>query len=441
MTSSYAPSFGEYQTYAHSLFTKRFSVDSGYAKLFGEGPPSQQLIRALLEDPRAALFEFPGLANVLLDFALANFPVRLQDRSGVANLVCGIRKERPGYSSGVPKQGRDAFAFLLSGHPQKGPALVVETNRDGVPLDDLDLSAIPIRELNAQPASAFAVLNRYGGYVRRIDAPLEQLLRAIGLVGEPPGRRVAGTVRAAIPFGFNIVVFPKRFAATFSAMRICDAFAMLVAAQRALIRILGSCVAGSKPVYLLFSNIKPLCGGTQRRIHLQLWVRTQVESWEIFETCPGSRPDARLLGKRFRLGEENASWSAFGPPVRVGRFDTQLELKRKSGVEFFDLTREELLDLAEMLVYHSAVLDRIGAPAARNIQFCAGGVLIRPFSVAGGGEWFHEYVQNEPPGIFAERYGQANVRLPRARAYRAERQEHSMLSGLMARSPIYSQSI
>jgi hypothetical protein len=409
-------SWGDYGVYEFEEFLKGFSQSpelmrtplEGYFDCIGA-------IQDMIVGRQSNLYSAgPGLGFALYEYANRMVPHRVEDASGRANVFNPHREKRVGAHPSIPKQGPDVFRAILDGDESGGQALIAGFDQEtDMPVDDLLTRQVGVRRVSPRDAHAIAILNKFPAYVRLIDEKLYTLLECIGFVSRGQFREGKLATLRTIPRGLNFVIFPLQYTESLSSIAVFDLYAVLRATQRALLRVRASGQMPSLP-YDVFFNIKELAGGTLPRIHMQAYVRTHIEPGERYDLNAEGQVSMKSFGETevAKLNGDNRSWSAYVPPVRSGKFDIRFELKRETWKEFVDLTEIELWDVAEMLAYHSHVLDiAVGVPE-RNIQFFPTGVVVRPFAVDGGHEKIRlERIYGQPSRVFAEQYNRTEVPL------------------------------
>jgi hypothetical protein len=363
----------------------------------------------------------PWLDRAMYKYATRMVPHRVEDPQGRANVFNPYREVRAGAQPSIPRQGRDVFRDILEGDEKRGHALIADFDQETeVPPDDLLQTRVGVRRVEAATAHAVAIVNKFPAYVRVIDENLHTLLQRIGFVSRSRFRDGKLATLRTIPRGVNLVTFPFKYVESLSDMPVFDLYAVLRATQRSL---LATRALGRSPTlpYDVFFNIKELAGGTLARIHMQAYVRTWTELEERYDLNAEGLLSMQGWGEKevTRLQCDNRNWSAYVPPVRSGKFDIRLGLKHETWKEFVDLAELELWDLAEMLVYHSNVLDCYPGIPERNVQFFPTGVVIRPFAVDGGHEKIRqERIYGQPGPVFAARYDETVPPVVKALLYR-----------------------
>ena len=418
------PCWGDWGVYVIDEFEKGFGQSLELMQTRLEGyydfkTAIEDMIDGRQPDPHSAT---PALCAALFDYAAKTVPHRVEDDQGRANVFNPHRETRIGARpSSIPKQGRDVFRDILEGDEETGHALIADFDQEtSMPPDDLFHGLLETRRVVDQEAHAVAVVNKFPSYVRVMDDKLYALLEHIGFVSRRRFQRGKLATLRTIPRGVNLVTFPFSYVESLSNMPVFDLYSVVLATQRALRATRSSGRVPNCP-YDVFFNIKELAGGTLPRIHMQAYVRTWIDPLEHYDLNAEGQASMQEWSDNeiTRLECDNRSWWACVPPVRSGRFDIRLELKNEKWKEFVDLREIELWDLAEMLVYHSNVLDNYADIPARNVQFFPTGVVIRPFAVDGGHEKIRqERIYAHPSRVFAEQYNNIVVPVGKSILYR-----------------------
>ena len=319
-----------------------------------------------------------------------------------------VRRGISATARAIPTAGSDVFASIIAGDEAKGPAIFAAFDRDSIfPLDDLRTAEA---RACAVPSDVVAVcaVNRFTAYVREMEPDLLVLLEKVKFVRPVRGSGEYPPGQAHHPIRLQSRDFPS--GVLFVPGGCPDTSALRHAAGDS--TCAGTCCRARRNVedcvYAVFCNQGVLCGGTQPRVDLQIYVRTDTDH----EGVHSMRPDG-YLGKEdfeeedwYPLHAPNRSWAAYAPNLHEGRFDVHLHPRDGGRADFLHLRREQLFDLAEALVYHNTVLDRfVDKVLDRNILFFPWGVVVRPFAVHGGlEEMLNERIYGLSPLCFAELY-------------------------------------
>ena len=419
-------SWGDWGTYTFKKFMLDFSSSEEFMRASFEGYYSHtSAVEDLLSNsitPGNSLT--PELPISLYKFATRTVPHRLEDITGTSVVYNPQRDCRDGARPSVPKQAPDILKWILEGEKGKGNAIVLEFDQETrLGYDDFYLKDIPLRKLNKQDAHAVTIINKFPAYVRIMDDKLVQLLDKIGFLSRGKFKDGKPSVLKTIPFGLNFVSFPFDYADSLSEMPVYNLYSTMKSTQRTLKRAFESTDNSDSP-YDVFFNIGCLAGGTIPRIHMQTYFRTKQDPDETYDYHEEGKVSLRYFAESDLIEIEpgNRNWNAYIPQIKTGRFDIRFELKNQRQKKFADLGDIELWDLAEMLVYHSNILDEVIGIPERNIQFFPTGIIIRPFAVDGGHEKTRpELIQGQPAYQFGRTYNEIHSKILKDKMYAVPR--------------------
>lgn len=414
--------WGDWGTYTLKRFVSDFSASKEFMQASFEGYHShtaaiEDMLSGSISPGNSLTPEFP---QALRKFADRTVPRRLEDFTRESNINNPHRDCRDGAQPSVPKQAPDVLKWILEGEEGKGNAIVSEFDQETkLGYDDFYLEEIPLRKLNEQDAHAVTIINKFPAYVRIMDDKLVRLLDKIGFLSHDKFKDGKHSVLKTIPFGLNFVSFPFDYAGSLSEIPVHDLYSTMKSTQRTLERAFESADNSDAP-HDVFFNIGCLAGGTIPRIHMQTYFRTQQDLDETYDYHKEGKTSLRDFAESdlVKIEPSNRSWNAYIPLIKKGRFDIRFELKNQRQKKFADLEDTELWDLAEMLVYHSNVLDSVIGIPERNIQFFPTGIIIRPFGVDGGHEETRpESIQGQSAYQLGRTYNETHLKILRDTMY------------------------
>lgn len=427
---------GEWGVYSFSAFEKKFgdAIMATQAQDSDEPMLTYSEWRHSLED----LLTVPN--NRMTTLELMAFPKTIKNvvprrkedtLTGDWAIENPIRGARPGAGKArIPKYAPDIYKYIIEGSiptPEQkisGHAIILGIDNDieELELDDPFTREIKCRDLSSVPANAFAIDNRFPTFIRYIDPRIVRLITKIhpDFVNYKEVDLPYPKPLVSLPYGTNLVTFPKEFANNLSDITIYNLYTMFKATQQAIKHI--SEAYKSRVIILtgderdkdglgvedivtnMFMNIGELVGGTIPRLHIQIYIRARTLRDKCYEKKPAKllreqhnhymskKTGNEKMWKEEDLLYQNRNCNLFSMPIPSVSYETKIELKDKT-CSFEEYSEEELWDLAEMLIFNSIVLDKLlkggqkeedYAGKDRNVLFYDTGVVVRPFSFGGG---------------------------------------------------------
>ncbi|RLJ00568.1 MAG: hypothetical protein DRP08_06490, partial [Candidatus Aenigmatarchaeota archaeon] len=250
---------------------------------------------------------------------------------------------------------------------------------------DWPFSVKPIMK-NVARYKAVTIINRFPAMVRHIDSEIENQIKKI----EDPFTRIA--------FGVNLVTFPINYSETLSDITV-DSLTYLL---KSMITAIKYTVEASKeigfefiPVYPFF-NIGPLAGGSQSRLHAQVYIDLNMDGHGAFmENILQAYDEQRKSGychlctsrHNGRIVYENKTWISWATSSPRRNFHLRIAPKRH--VErVTDLDELEIRELAITFIYISKAYDMVGVNQNRNIV-----IYMNPYGYA---SYFHMFIDFLP---------------------------------------------
>lgn len=423
---------GEWGVYSFSAFEKRFK-DNAINLPSGDTDPTTNFYSEIRHNLEGIL-NIPN--NNITTLELRSFyetlntvvPRRKEETlTGDWVVENPIRGARPGVKARIPKYAPDIYKYIIEGSiptPEQkisGHAIILGVDNDieELELDDPFTLEIKCRDLSSAPANAFAIVNRFPAFIRYIDPRIVSLITKIApnFVNykelDLPSKHLV-----SLPYGINLVTFPKEFANNLSDISIYNLYSLFKATQQA-IRYISEAYkskliftgderdkngSGVEDIVInIFMNIGELVGGTIPRLHMQAYIRARTIRDKCYEKKPAkllreqhnqymSKKTTNGMWGKEHLLYQNRSCNLFSMPIPSIGYETKIELKNRT-CSFEEYSEEELWDLSEMLIFNSIVLDKLlkggkkeedYAGKDRNVLFYDTGVAVRPFAFVGG---------------------------------------------------------
>ncbi len=281
--------------------------------------------------------------------------VGIGKRKGHFSYISPIRGKRPKGEGRV----RDVFEKIIKG----------EDYAIFVALDDKaknDPFSLTPELLNVENYKAATIINRFPATVRYIDS---EILEKVRPLIEDEFTRIA--------FGVNLITFPVNYSETLSEVSVEDLVAIFKSMRTAIVRVAEA--ARKKGIDLLpvypFFNIGPMAGGSQPRLHSQVYIDLNIDGHgTMMENILQAFDEMRNRGICYlctskhddRIVYENSTWivwTSLSP-----RRNYHLRLTPKRHVErFTELDDFELEGLADALIRVSKGLDRLNIDRNRNV--------------------------------------------------------------------------
>lgn len=287
--------------------------------------------------------------------------VGIGKRKGHFSYISPIRRARPISEEKMKNQKRakDVFKPIIEGNDY---AIFVDI--DCVRRSD-PFSLTP-ECLNIEDSRVATIINRYPATVRYID---REILDEVKSAIEDEFTRIA--------YGINLVTFPVNYSETLSDVRLKDLLAILKSMKNSILSVADA--AKKKgftlvPVYPFF-NIGVMAGGSQPRLHSQIYIDLNLDGHGAFmEQILQAFDEMKRRGICYlctskhdgRIVYENSTWLAW--TSLSPRRNYHLRVTPKRHVErFTDLDGIELEGLAEILIRISKGLDALGVSSHRNL--------------------------------------------------------------------------
>lgn len=281
--------------------------------------------------------------------------VGIGKRKGHFSYISPIRGKRPKGEKVV----RDVFQKIITGEDH---AIFIAID-DKVKSDPFSLTP---ELLNVENSKAVTIVNRFPATVRYID---REILEKVRPLIEDEFTRIA--------FGINLITFPTRYYETLSDAHIEDLVAMFKSVRTAINKVAE--VARKRGIDLLpvypFFNIGPMAGGSQPRLHSQVYIDLNLDGHgALMENILQAFDEMRNRGICYlctskhnsRIVYENSTWivwTSLSP-----RRNYHLRLAPKRHVEIFtELDDFELEGLSDALIRVSRGLDKLNVERNRNV--------------------------------------------------------------------------
>ena len=287
--------------------------------------------------------------------------VSIGKRKGHFSYVSPVRGVRPSPISITEKNKvYDVFKDIILG---KDYAIFVSIDDER---GENPFSLKPIM-LNISDRKAVTIINRFPAMARHID---EEILAEIReTIERDPHTKIA--------FGINTVTFPIKYYETLSDITIEDLEEVLKSMIVAINYIVEE--AEKKGITLIpiypFFNIGTLAGGSQPRLHSQVYVDLNMDGHGAFmESVLQAFEEQRRSGSchlcstqhEGRVVYENSSWILW--VTSSPRRNYHLRIASRRHVErITNLSGKEIKYLAEVLILTSKALDTVGVSKDRNI--------------------------------------------------------------------------
>jgi len=306
--------------------------------------------------------------------------VPIGKRRGHFSYISPVRGLRP---SPIKKEKKaiDVFKNIIDG---KDYAIFISTENKRL---DSPFSTRPIM-MEINNANAVTIINRFPAMVRGIDSETESLIKK--KVERDPFTKVA--------YGINLVAFPINYSETLSEIRYED----LIALIKTLITGIAYSVDEARnkgftliPVYPFF-NIGYLAGGSQPRLHAQVYIDLNMDGHGAFmENILQSYEEQKKIGichlctsrHDNRTVYENNTWIVWATSSPRRNFHLRLATKRHVQ-RITEIDSREIEGLADALIVSSKALDALGISGDRNIVFYS-----NPF---GYKSYFHIFIDILP---------------------------------------------
>ena len=213
---------------------------------------------------------------------------------------------------------------------------------------------------------AATIINRFPSYVRIID---DEVLERI--------KRIDDKIAGSISRGINLVTFPIKYCESVSEIDSDDLFWIIKSMNAAIsysIKEANRIGYGRIVVYPFF-NIGPLAGGSQPRLHSQVYMDLNSDGHGLLMDI--ALTVFRSGGEQCPLCEDleedviiyqNDTWTLWA--ARAPKRNFQLRFAPKRHVEYItDLSLKEIRGLADILIRSNKALDALGVNENRNIIF------------------------------------------------------------------------
>jgi len=296
---------------------------------------------------------------------LTSVEIKLYDEITRQLVGIGKRKGHFSYISPVrgkrPKGGaaKDVFQKIITGEDY---AIFIAID-DKVRSDPFSLSP---ELLNVENSKAVTIINRFPATVRFID---KEILEKVKPLIEDEFTRIA--------FGINLITFPVKYSETLGDIDFEDLVAMFKSMRTAINKVVE--VAYKKRIDLLpvypFFNIGPMAGGSQPRLHSQVYIDLNLDGHgALMENILQAFDEMRSRGICYlctskhegRIVYENSTWIVWAS--LSPRRNYHLRLAPKRHVEtFIELDNFELEGLADALIKISRGLDKLNVERNRNV--------------------------------------------------------------------------
>ena len=282
--------------------------------------------------------------------------IRIGKRRGHFSYISPVRGLRP---QGVGARPRDVFREIA-----EGADYAIFVTLDDAPSDSA-FSVKPVM-MDVRDYKAVTIINRFPAMVRHIDDEVEQRVRELV---EDEFTRIA--------FGINLVTFPINYAETLSDVAYPDLVALLKSMNTAIrLSVEESMKRGVEivPVYPFF-NIGPMAGGSQPRLHSQVYIDLNHDGHGVFMenvllafSEHSKRGYCYLCTTRHdgRIVYENTTWVVWATLSPRRNFHLRLASKRHVQ-RVTDLDAAEVMGLADALIVISKALDAVGVDRNRNV--------------------------------------------------------------------------
>lgn len=319
---------------------------------------------------------------------LAAAPITLPDSSGKMipigkwkghfSYISPIRGVRPG-EGGKEGKPKDVFKEIIEGRDY---AIFVTINNEKF---DGAFSAEPLM-FDIRDARAATIVNRYPSMVRVIDEDLEPQLKA----------KIEDKY-TKIAHGINLVAFPvSEYYETFSEANVNSLTCLLNSMSNAIkISIEDARKKGYTliPVYVFF-NIGPLAGGTQPRLHAQVYLDLNQDGHGAFmenvlQAFDTMKENCHICSSRHdnRVVFENNTWIAWATSAPRRNFHVRIAPKRHVE-KVTELDEGEMRGLSETLIKISKAMDRAGVARDRYVLIYSNPV--------GYNSFFHMFIDFVP---------------------------------------------
>lgn len=308
--------------------------------------------------------------------------VPINKRRGHFSYISPIRARRPIVEK-PSRKGKelDVFRPILKGNDY---AIFISLDEK---MSESPFSLRPIM-MNVEKHKAVTIINRFPAMIRHIDHDVLERIR--GEIEKDPFTKLA--------FGINLISFPSEYSESLSDVSF-DSLSALFKSMNAAIRysISEAVKRGINlvPVYPFF-NIGPLAGGSQPRLHIQVYIDLNQDGHgALMENLLQSFEEQKEAGichlcttrHNGRIAYENTTWIVWATSSPRRNFHLRLSTKRH--VErIVDLDDAEIRGLADALIVISRALDRLGVSGDRNIL-----VYSNPF---GYSSYFHIFIDIIP---------------------------------------------
>lgn len=279
---------------------------------------------------------------------------------GHFSYISPVRSSRPGENQAPVV--KDVFKDIVEGKDYAIPVTL-----DEKPLDSV-FSVEPIMCESLRDYTSVTIVNRFPAMVRHIDPEIKETVS-----------RLVEDKYTRIAFGINLVTFPTSYYETLSDVPLEILVSMLSSMKSAIIRAVEE--SRSKgfrliPVYPFF-NIGRLAGGTQPRLHSQVYIDLNEDGHgaymeSILQAFEEMRINSgcHLCTSRHedRIVYENETWISWATSSPRRNYHVRAAPKRHVA-RYTDLSSSELLGLADVLRRVSRAMDRLGITRDRNVLF------------------------------------------------------------------------
>jgi len=281
-------------------------------------------------------------------------------RRGHFSYISPVRGLRPTQIKTDIKKRLDVFKNIIEG---KDYAIFISTENKNL---DSPFSTHPIM-MEIEDAKSVTIINRFPAMVRYIEEEIEPIIR----------KKVETDPFTKIAYGINLVTFPVNYTETLSDIHFQDLVEMIKSLNNAIEYSVNEAKKRKItliPVYPFF-NIGYLAGGSQPRLHAQVYIDLNMDGHGPFmESILQSFEEQRKRGichlctsrHTDRIVYENNTWLIWATSSPRRNFHLRLATKRHIE-RITDLDNNEIEGLADALIISSKALDAVGISADRNI--------------------------------------------------------------------------
>ncbi len=295
-------------------------------------------------------------SEIILHDEKTGKPMPIGKRRGHFSYISPVRGVRP---KGVGVRLKDVFKDIIEGNDYAIFVTLDEYQYDSA------FSVSPVLK-DVRDRKAVTIINRFPAMVRYIDPEVEGTVRELV---EDEFTKIA--------FGVNLVSLPVQYSETLSDIKFEDLVALLrsmVAAIKVTVKEAMDRGIEVVPVYPFF-NIGPMAGGSQPRLHSQVYIDLNCDGHGVFMENVllafnehTKRGFCYLCTTRHngRIVYENTTWVVWATLSPRRNYHLRMSPKRHIR-RVTELDQLEIAGLADALIVASRALDAIGVDKNRNV--------------------------------------------------------------------------